>query len=288
MNSFIAYMMSFLGLSWGLYRIFNIAGDIVKSKEKKKLANWLLNLEAKESSLVNPFIELFDTVFTKKHFSIKCFLISTIFSVSIFAITFLIYYIVSNPLIADFDLAGIDILKDILPFIIIFTLIPDYFSLLETRYILSKISNEEKIIKKIFWVVMDIILTFVIIRLALLIGTTIGKHYWYDFYAFEFLENWYTLEAKDNFEQLDSKKTKYKILFPYGIFIYSAFFTSIWIWLYGIIGFGIRLLNLPSKTLETTKRIFDIKRKPFKVMGFISIIILMIIYIAFGLSYFKT
>ncbi len=264
-------------LSWGTYRMFKEADTYLLRSKKKELVKWLLGTKDSKNSIINPFLDIFDRLFSKKHFSLRCFLMSILFSISIFSLTYLIYYKINYNNVPDFDLAGIDILKDILPFIIVFTIIPDYLSLLETRFILGIMDKTEGIMKKIFLLILDFFLTFLIIATFLIIGTKLGSKYLMsDLYHFSFLDSWYSIPVQDHIEFEGTPKANWKMSFPFSVFVYSAFFTSIWIWIYLLAALIIKLIFLPKVILKFALNYFDVRHKPLSVIGFVFSTILLI------------
>ena len=60
---------------------------------------------------------------------------------------------------------------------------------------------------------------------------------------------------------------------PLGLFFYSAFFTSVWLWLY-LLTWGLsRLLLRMNSGVGFLLRATDVERQPFRSMGFVSVII---------------
>jgi len=60
---------------------------------------------------------------------------------------------------------------------------------------------------------------------------------------------------------------------PLGIFFYSAFFTSVWLWLYAASVLVSRVLLRMNSGVGFLLRVTDVERQPFRSMGFVSIIL---------------
>ena len=60
---------------------------------------------------------------------------------------------------------------------------------------------------------------------------------------------------------------------PVGIFFYSAFFTSAWLWLYAASVGVSRVLLRMNNGVGFLLRVTDVERQPFRSMGFVSVII---------------
>ena len=120
----------------------SILGDQILSKDVRlHISKWLteLRLASEITKLPCLCLGVFERVFTKKHFSFSCFVRSCISSalwmILLLALFFLAdaeryqlgsNYVTFSSLCAGFFFLGVSI-----------NLIPDYFSLLETRFLLS-------------------------------------------------------------------------------------------------------------------------------------------------------
>ena len=65
-----------------------------------------------------------------------------------------------------------------------------------------------------------------------------------------------------------------------GVYFYSTFFTSIWVWLYALSGFLVKLLRRVFGGITFLKeRVFNIEEKPLRSLGYVSVLIVTLIYI---------
>ena len=62
---------------------------------------------------------------------------------------------------------------------------------------------------------------------------------------------------------------------PPGTYFYTTFFTSIWVWIYALSGFTVKL----AAKLNWLKGILDIDKKPLRSMAMVSILIVTIIFV---------
>lgn len=67
---------------------------------------------------------------------------------------------------------------------------------------------------------------------------------------------------------------------PDGIFFYSTFFTSVWVWLYVVSGFALRMTESIRTNVSRAKAVLDIDDKPLRSIGFVSNILITAGYIA--------
>ena len=59
----------------------------------------------------------------------------------------------------------------------------------------------------------------------------------------------------------------------YAPFFYSAFFTSVWLWLYAASVLLSRALLRMNKSVGFLLRVTDVEKQPFRSMGFVSVIV---------------
>jgi hypothetical protein len=73
-----------------------------------------------------------------------------------------------------------------------------------------------------------------------------------------------------------------RIGLPFGLFFYSAFFTSVWLWLYAASVLVSRVLLRMNSGVGFLLRVTDVERQPFRSMGFVSVSIVSVLF-ALGL-----
>jgi len=71
----------------------------------------------------------------------------------------------------------------------------------------------------------------------------------------------------------------YTMGLPFGLFFYSAFFTSAWLWLYASSVLLSRLLLRMNNGVGFLIRVTDVERQPFRSMGFVSVIIVSVLFV---------
>jgi hypothetical protein len=65
---------------------------------------------------------------------------------------------------------------------------------------------------------------------------------------------------------------------PWGIFFYSTFFTSVWVWLYAVAGGLLRLASYLGLVLRGLRGILDIQNKPLRSIGMVSNLLITLVY----------
>ena len=157
--SIITYVIAWASTIAGIWFLFEKAEDTISKQSRDSLSAWInnFNLGQVTPKWTSHFVTVFDQVFTKYHFSFRCFLRSCVASSVISLIVFLIWksqhediykYYLENGTFLKAAIGGIT-------GIIIFNWIPDYISLLETRYVLNFMSNSKSIVKIILLLILD-------------------------------------------------------------------------------------------------------------------------------------
>jgi len=142
------------GLFYGVQKPLQIVGDMLSETTKLEIAVWLLDIKAATAvhNWPSTFATVFDRVFGVKHLSWKSFRRSCVTSLISVAILCLIWAATQPAYFAGF-LAG-SARPTYIPLIsilfgaVVFNFLPDYISLLETRWVIGLMaraqSNEVK------------------------------------------------------------------------------------------------------------------------------------------------
>ncbi len=159
----LKFFITYLGITYGVYRLFIIAEDNIKDEEKEGFSNWLNDVFLNAGNRWSFFFsKLFDSVFGTNHFSLKCFFRSSLASVfSIFIIGLFILTIDNEAIGRDMSFMTF-FQNPLFLFGIFINVIPDYLSLLQTRWIIKKLNSEEDISDQFILIIFDLILTFLI------------------------------------------------------------------------------------------------------------------------------
>jgi len=131
-------------------------------------------------------------------------------------------------------------------------LIPDYISLIETRYIISKLASARSLRHTIALLILDFAATYGIFAiLGFFLGIVSGEYTVIEILGELIRWPFFTSQKDDAIM---------------GIFFWSTFFTSIWIWLYLT---AIVLIRF-AKMYERVWSLFDIEQKPFQSLGLVA------------------
>ena len=264
---FILYLCTWITVSSGLWTLFSMSEDVLNAESKKAISQWLLCLWTLKTlnNWTSNFIIIFDGIFGNNNKFYKIigeehisFLRSSIASyISIFTVTLywsVFHFQESFFLNGSFSFSEVlDIIAGVAIFGTVFNLIPDYISLVETRYILQLMDKYKSIATTLILLVLDFVITGLIFTLFFFIIAYLNHDNIYSAIG--------DIPKLFNFQKNDPSPT---------IFFYSTYFSSIWIYLYLISSFLYKFL----KTLKVKFILkLDIENKPLKSIGFISVII---------------
>lgn len=220
-------------------------------------------------------------MFGQKHFTWRCFVRSCLASfLSVFAVS-LLWWIL-RP--ADFYsfLHGAE-LRDswwfFLAFLLITNVIPDYFSLLESRYVIKRISQSSSYFQVVLWLLGDLIITATIAVVSFSIAIACYNEYVIRLFSEglwkEFLKGIHmVIELGIPLLPVNERDVT-----P-GLFFYSTFFTSAWVMLHLLSMFLIAVSNVVGRFTSKLKVILNIDGKPFLSIAIVMIIILTIVHVA--------
>ncbi|MGB2728400.1 MAG: hypothetical protein WBD09_07970 [Halobacteriota archaeon] len=262
---------------------FRIMEDTATPDAKRKVAVWIKSFAAKSISqtvVESPrwFIEAFDRIFGDRHLTRRCFLRSCGASIlAVFVMT--VVWAVLDPTSCQRFTAEVEhpilFILLILLIALFLNLVPDYISLLETRWILRKVA-QAGIKKLIVLLVLDVIITggiFVcgLVITGILIGCSEGD----------------PIEVVVEFVDEFSEILNALILFttvdepPFGIFFYSTYFTSVWFYLFVASSIATKLLYSLGRIGNRVLVLLKVEEKPFQSMG---LIVVGLLTLAFAIS----
>ena len=274
----ITFVSVWLGFTWGVFRIFKEFGEAAPDKTKQELANWMLNINKMETPPLHLyFIYLFDYIYTLRHLSWKCFYRSTITSILIYSsslASLVIFSLLLNDDLFMLSFIDSDYVEFALIYVIVFlvlNLVPDYFSLLQTRYTLKLLKNSKRIKRWVLVLVMDLVFSMLIFILLLAYPS-------YEIY--ELIEYWRTFMGgeKKSFVEFYTSELEHNVLPILIPSIISSFFTSIWLWLFVLAGIVSKCLSFSKLGFRLLTQHLNVKQKPFRSLGIILTIIMTIVY----------
>lgn len=272
----IAGIAAYIGFCLGVLTLFSMA-DKAASPEGKVRARALLDFGWKDTVTQWPsvFVEMFDSIFGKRHLTWKCFGKSCLASLIAVAIVTLSYLANSASYVNGIMKMGIEALAMLIVFTVLFNFVPDFISLLETRFVLRLVlrnNNRPAVIS--LAILVDVLITFIIFTLGVflifrvLVGTE-GSSLFEAFAEFSTTMLQWLLFRGDGNDTIETSMS---------IFLWSTFFTSIWLWLYALATFAGKLLLPILNRIEGFKKLVDLDNKPFLALGWLSVMIVTLLF----------
>ena len=162
--SFFVSIVSWLGLLGGIWALFERAETVASSQTKESVARWLRSLDFTQFAIDFPktFEHIFDSIFGSRHLSFRCFFRSCLGSMVLVVIVTLIWGAIRFDEFMAFYKASSSVLWLLVIFVLVISvlnLIPDYISLLESRYVIRWMSKSQSVAKILFLIVLDIFVT---------------------------------------------------------------------------------------------------------------------------------
>jgi len=287
---FLSYIVSWLAITTGIWTLFIYYGKSADQKTKRSASKWLKNLDISEGALnwSDSFAKLFDRIFTDKHFTWSCFLRSSVASIASVVLMALIYILLNYELLANqrwdvFIPYGFLVTsRAVFVCLFAFNLIPDYLSLLETRYIIKRMGLEQSFIRNLAFLVLDFAATFlifVVVGVILITLVMLPITFFSSVLEFDFSGIGEAMKSFPKF-MIDSFHIKGDSE-GFSVFLYSTFFTSVWVWLYAISGFLIKTLSHFNRGLRFFKRHFNIEKEPFNAIGAVAMTLVTILFLLY-------
>ena len=242
-----AYLSATLIITGSIYGGLRFLGRHASSDKRDTLALWLMG--ANEDRWPRQFCEYFDRFFGERHLSWHCFYRSALISI----IGVLLFYILFGPVLGILLTRALHVstprggepvtltvaaegaleVWHVLAFALMVNVVADYISLLQTRWVLQRMSREQHVIFYFLWLALDFIVS------ALIIWIAIG--------AYSFIRG----EPPPSLIELTA------LFSIYSMFFYSSFVTSVW-----AIFFALATALLRLFTRAGLNRVLDVEHEP--------------------------
>lgn len=282
--SLVTKLAACVGILTGVLILFEKAEDNVKLKTKRAISRWLLNLDPPGAVAGWPatFEGVFDSVFGERLISWRCFRRSCVASLVSVIIVTLVWGAMHPRDFRTLFLVGVTPLR--MGFFsiafIIANLIPDYISLVESRLVIRLMRRGTSWISTTAYLLLDVGLTALIASVGVRgIVELIVLYFYallYRIVTYSAVQDWIvglTFSYQNLAHFFSGVLTFYYshwIFPPFGIFFYSAFFTSVWVWLYALSGATVKLANYLGLGLTHLRTVLDIENKPLRCIGLVT------------------
>lgn len=197
-------------VTYAFYRVTAFATSDLHPDKKAALTLWLEG--SYESTWSTQFCDAFDRIFGRNHLRFRCILLSTAFSfVAVIAL-----WLLFDPILGLISLRADTSLHWTKALLLgaAINIIPDYFSLYETRWILKKFERITNPFGQFLALILDAVVSGAIIFIGIMIFIKINGQ----------------LQISNIPET--SLIEMVAVFSVYSVFFYSTFLTSVWAWVY--------------------------------------------------------
>jgi hypothetical protein len=273
------YIFAWATVTGSLWFLFEKAETTISDATRQRLVHALEESDARTllQSIPSQFAALFDKIFGEKHFSRRCFYLSALASFVASVVVLGLFVATgfggwsTTPIDSPHDIPGLLTIyhrwpewggysaTDAVSFLaaaVYFNLIPDYLSLLETRWLIRWMEKGKGLVKGI---AADIAATTVISMASVLL----------------------VLAATGFPDGPTSPLDVVTGRSAYSVFFYTAFFTSVWLWLYAASVLLSRLLVKLNDGVGFLLNVTDMEQQPLRALGFVSILLVSGIFLVF-------
>lgn len=271
-------------IAFGIGYLFEQAENVASSETRTAVSRWLNNLDpaGAVASWPTTFATIFDHVFGERHLSWRCFSRSCVASFASVAMVTLMWGVL-YPDKFDIFIKSSSIGKNVFSLFFItaiFNLIPDYISLLETRYMINWMRRAHSVMRILAFLAIDFVATAAIGLVGIIGALMIVILFSNPSEIMRLKITEFFSEILELIQKLILPLSASSIVnLPIGIWFYAAFFTSVWVWLYVLSGSVVRLMEYLGIGINRLKFVLDIKNKPLRAIGFVSIVLFTIAYL---------
>jgi hypothetical protein len=257
--------------------VFELGERFASQRFKDDVSKWLLTFDVqKAKALPDGTQELFQGIFGERHFSWKCFIRSTIFSISAMIFLSLLVLLINPQLILlNFGpswLLHYDLYLWALSLWLPWSITVDYISLFKTRVILHVITRLRRTLSLLtpLILVIDFLLyrllfsiTFAIILLvSVSISISVASGLPFNEVFSMYLSHFAHRSQLSYFPSITEGATA----LPFILF-WSGLVPSIWMWLYVLALFVTRGLLRSEKLVSWLRYFLDVEKAPFRSIG---------------------
>lgn len=266
-------ILGFTGIGFAVFvavlALFWRADDALSAEVKEDISLRLLCFEPKSISghSLSAISNTLDAAFGKRYFSIRSFFVSAIASMVFSTLILLFVSVQNNYTNLYLDKWKIEVTVFLISFIFINNIIIDYISVNQTRFFIRRSISSDR---KSRFLVFDFIATgLTIITIFVVVWNSINLFFAGEIDIDKSL-NFFTSLLDDSpsaankdffFLNVDNGD-----IFPL-VLILTTYLTSIWIWLYFVGFYGVRIANKSDKIVRVLQYVLPISSKPMRSIG---------------------
>jgi len=299
-NSPVSTFLGWIALMGGVWFLFEKSESVASPDTRLRITRWLKALEPEQvvSSWPDTFLSIFDSVFGARHLSWRCFSRSCVASCCVVATIGFVWAVFHWKTLHLALMFGEDdaflpfMLLSLISLLVVTTalnLIPDYLSLLKTRYIIQQMRGLRSRGRIVALFALDLFATG-----CLAIGAYIGlmsgavaiaKATGHQAYFGHVLALVLDIVRTGNLGYIHIWSPSREVTtitletgIPIAIWFWAAFFTSLWAGLYVLTSAAVSLSHTLGIGVAAVRYFLDIEKKPLTSLGYVAMLFVSIAY----------
>jgi len=272
-----------IGLLICVWFLFEKSESVASEETKRLITRWLRNIDpiSPVSKWQATFVQVFDRLFGQRHFTCRCFARSSVASFASVGIVTLLWGALRPDEVHAIPYGGGRLtLAAVLIGTAVLNLIPDFVSLVKTRYLIGWMMPKPTLARSCVGLVCDLIATVLLATMSLwsLLLVRYSKLVWQGVWTLGVaLRTTFVLVVILMVTAVPLTNGGGSGI-PNGIWLYSMFSPSIWVWLYALSGLIVRLAQGLGIGVTTVQGLLDIDRKPITSLGWVAMLLTSIVY----------
>lgn len=274
----VAFLGAWVTTIGGVWFLFEKADETLAPEVRERLSDWLMGVSAGDRIRRWPdqFIALFDRAFGARHLS---WLRLRRSALATFVLTWIVagWWMTTHPP-PSASMAGRALLL-VTGASVIFSIVADYLSLIETRWVLDRLSGGGAVAP---WLLFDIVATAVLgLSIYMVVFVSVegpGRlpSAMLDMLTFEITMA--IFDAVHDGTTGQSSEVVYAM--PMAPFFYATFFTSLWVWLFVAASGLVRVATVALQQTSRLRGILDVRDKPGRSLGLAAVGLVTLFYAA--------
>lgn len=268
----LSYVIAWGGACGVVWTFFERLDRLASSELKALVTTWIRSDDLPQGSGTaipanawpNTFLRLFDQLFGEllsRSGATRSVVASTIF----FVLSFCFVLLLVPSVRADLSTASWSTLLAAIPVLITMNWLPDYLSLIESRFVLQKLQRSQSMLSVISILLLDLLLTTLVFWVCgMVFGVSI---FVIEVFPFAILVSDLWQYSPNSFRSNDVVMEIVHVLI--GISFLTTYLTSVWVWLYASSISVLRISARLSGAVKFFNWAFDIDEHPIVSLGYV-------------------
>jgi hypothetical protein len=266
--------------------VFELGERLASQRAKDALSNWLVAFDIqKAKALPDGTQQIFERIFGERHFSLKCFMRSAVFSLCAIAFIGILLILIYPKAFSKAEFWHGDLVPTWLAFTVWFpwSILIDYLSLFKTRVILGILTRMRRRTK--IMAIPIVGADYIVYKLLFSLGVTLMLAVENSMKAGIFLfanvkRLTYFVTETMSLLLMSNWAIWTSNIDLFSIFFWAGFAPSLWLWLYVIALFTTRAILRSEKLVNWLRWVLDVEKNPFRSIGAVAATLAFIVSVA--------